>query len=302
MTLDDAIDDRAHALETDVTGVTDCRSRFEAPDAEVAIAERIVHRYISRASAPAQPPRRLHAEGAASGNHKVYLRTGEYEDGTLGEIFIDMHREGASLRSLLNCFAIAVSIGLQYGVPLEEYVEAFTFTRFEPSGMVNGHDHIKMSTSVIDYIFRELGLTYLGRTDLVHIKPEDVYAGSVSSGEPEMADDRDDDDDFTVGYVPGSNGRRTDTSSGRGFRFQSSGAHEPVSASKVEVPVEVIATTETRPAATAGGGAASMATSALVARRKGYEGDPCPECGNFTLVRNGACLKCDTCGATTGCS
>jgi ribonucleoside-diphosphate reductase alpha chain len=109
------------------------------------------------------------------GGHKVYLRTGEYEDGTLGEIFIDMHKEGAAFRSLMNCFAIAISLGLQYGVPLDEFVDAFVFTRFEPNGMVQGNDHIKMTTSIIDYIFRELAISYLGRNELaqVHRGPAD---------------------------------------------------------------------------------------------------------------------------------
>ena len=97
------------------------------------------------------------------GGHKVYLRTGEYENGSVGEIFIDMHKEGAAFRSLMNNFAIAISIALQYGVPLEEFVEAFTFTRFEPSGVVEGNDSIKMATSILDYLFRELAV-FLSRT------------------------------------------------------------------------------------------------------------------------------------------
>ncbi len=105
--------------------------------------------------------------------HKVYLRTGDYEDGGLGEIFVDMHKEGATFRSLLNCFAIAVSLGLQHGVPLEEFVDVFTFTRFEPQGMVD-HPNIKSATSVIDFIFRVLGMEYLNRTDFVHVRPEPV--------------------------------------------------------------------------------------------------------------------------------
>lgn len=109
---------------------------------------------------------------AAVGGHKVYLRTGEFADGALGEIFIDMHKEGAAYRSMMNCFAIAVSLGLQYGVPLREFVDKFTFTRFEPSGMVSGHPHVKMSTSIVDYIFRVLGHEYLGRTDFLQVKPE----------------------------------------------------------------------------------------------------------------------------------
>jgi len=105
------------------------------------------------------------------GGHKVYLRTGEYADGRIGEIFIDMHKEGAAFRSLMNNFAIAISVGLQYGVPLEEYVDAFTFTRFEPAGLVQGNDTIKNATSILDYIFRELAISYLGRNDLAHIDP-----------------------------------------------------------------------------------------------------------------------------------
>jgi ribonucleoside-diphosphate reductase alpha chain len=108
---------------------------------------------------------------AAVGGHKVFLRTGEYEDGTLGEIFIDMHKEGAAFRSLMNCFAMAVSVGLQYGVPLETFVEQFTFTRFEPHGVVSGHPNIKFSTSIVDYIFRVLGVEYLKRFDFAQVKP-----------------------------------------------------------------------------------------------------------------------------------
>ena len=134
-------------------------------------------------SADRLPQRRKgYTQKAIVGGHKVYLRTGEYEDGTLGEIFIDMHKEGAAFRSLMNNFAIAISIGLQYGVPLEEYVEAFTFTRFEPSGMVEGNDAIKMATSVLDYIFRELAISYLGRSDLAHAEPADVLPDSLGRG------------------------------------------------------------------------------------------------------------------------
>lgn len=118
------------------------------------------------------------------GGHKVYLRTGEYEDGTLGEIFIDMHKEGAAFRGMMNCFAVAISKGLQYGVPLEEFVDTFTFTRFAPQGMVAGHPNIKMATSILDYIFRVLGLEYLGRTDLVHVKPSEL--GDHDPGEKDL--------------------------------------------------------------------------------------------------------------------
>ena len=142
------------------------------------IAEKIVHRYIARRRR--LPDRRAgYTQKARIGNHKIYLRTGEYEDGTLGEIFIDMHKEGAAFRSMTNCFAIAVSLGLQHGVPLEEFVDAFLFTRFEPNGVVQGNPHIKMTTSIIDYIFRELAITYLGRHDLAHVAPEDLRGDAL---------------------------------------------------------------------------------------------------------------------------
>jgi ribonucleoside-diphosphate reductase alpha chain len=118
--------------------------------------------------------RRGFTQKAKVGGQTLFVRTGEYSDGRLGEIFVDVHKEGATLRSLMNCFSIAISIGLQYGVPLREYVDKFTYTNFEPSGMVMGHDNIKNATSIIDFIFRLLGFEYLNRTDLVHIKPTET--------------------------------------------------------------------------------------------------------------------------------
>ncbi|MBT7526586.1 MAG: vitamin B12-dependent ribonucleotide reductase, partial [Rhodospirillales bacterium] len=174
--LDDDVEDTEEAIAEIV----------ESPQAEKAkvIAERIVQRMISERST--LPPRRKgYTQKAIVGGHKVYLRTGEYENGTIGEIFIDMHKEGAAFRSLMNNFAIAVSIGLQYGVPLEEFVEAFTFTRFDPSGIVEGNDAIKMSTSILDYIFRELAVSYLGRSDLAHVEPADILPDAVGRGNKE---------------------------------------------------------------------------------------------------------------------
>ncbi|MBF0245506.1 MAG: vitamin B12-dependent ribonucleotide reductase, partial [Planctomycetes bacterium] len=155
-------------------------SEIEAGDGAVSvkIAERVIHRYIARRRI--LPARRSgYTQKAYVGGHKIYLRTGEYEDNSLGEIFLDMHKEGAAYRSLLNCFSIAISLGLQYGVPLEEFVDAFVFTRFEPNGLVSGNPYIKMSTSVIDYIFRELAVTYLGRNDLAQVSPDDLRGDSV---------------------------------------------------------------------------------------------------------------------------
>ena len=129
--------------------------------------------------------RKGYTQKAIVGGHKVYLRTGEYSNGALGEIFIDMHKEGAGFRAMMNNFAIAVSVGLQYGVPLEEFVDAFTFTKFEPAGMVQGNDSIKNATSILDYIFRELAVSYLDRTDLAHVKPEGASFDDIGLGSEE---------------------------------------------------------------------------------------------------------------------
>jgi ribonucleoside-diphosphate reductase alpha chain len=136
---------------------------------------------------PLPAKRRGFTQEAKVGGHKIYLRTGEYEDGALGEIFIDMHKEGAAFRGIMNCFAIAISKGLQYGVPLEEFVDTFTFTRFAPQGQVQGHPNIKISTSVVDYVFRVLGLEYLNRTDLVHVKPSELNDGDPGDREVRAA-------------------------------------------------------------------------------------------------------------------
>ncbi len=180
---DDEIDDDAETLAEQIA---------DAPQAKRAeiVAERIVERVIERNVVQRErlPHRRKgYTQKASVGGHKVYLRTGEYEDGRLGEIFVDMHKEGAAFRSLMNNFAIAVSIGLQYGVPLEEFVEAYTFTRFEPAGMVTGNDAIKMSTSILDYLFRELAISYLGRNDLSHADHDDLTPDSMGDGESESA-------------------------------------------------------------------------------------------------------------------
>src|SRR5207245_7644176 len=153
------------------------------------IVEKVVERVVVMRHRERMPDRRKgYTQKAVVGGHKVYLRTGEYDDGQLGEIFIDMHKEGAALRSLLNNFAIAVSLGLQYGVPLEEYVDAFTFTRFEPSGPVQGNDSIKYATSILDYVFRELAVSYLERFDLAHVYPTesgfDALGKGVEEGKP----------------------------------------------------------------------------------------------------------------------
>src|SRR5436305_1565548 len=165
--------------------------KAEAMKAAEKITERVIHRYIARRRR--LPDRRAgYTQKARIGNHKIYVRTGEYDDGALGEIFLDMHKEGAAFRSMTNCFAIAVSLGLQHGVPLEEYVDAFLFTRFEPNGIVQGNPHIKMTTSIIDYIFRELAITYLDRSDLAQVNPEDLRGDALHKDE----DDRDGPEDM----------------------------------------------------------------------------------------------------------
>jgi len=258
------------------------------------IVEKIIERErIIRSEDRERLPHRRkgYTQKASVGGHKVYLRTGEYEDGRLGEIFIDMHKEGAAFRSLMNNFAIAVSIGLQYGVPLEEFVEAFTFTRFEPQGIVTGNDAIKMSTSILDYTFRELAISYLDRHDLGHVSMADLEMDTTGGGEAQSA---------LVNKVTSRGFIRK-----QGLVVYSSGAGQAASAVATAAPE---AATSLKPApaeATATAavmGAASMTDQIQQARMQGYEGESCPECQNFTLVRNGTCLKCNTCGSTTGCS
>jgi ribonucleoside-diphosphate reductase alpha chain len=220
-----------------------------------------------------------YTQSATVGGTKMYLRTGEYEDGQLGEIFLDIHKEGAAFRAVLNCFAIAVSMGLQHGVPLEEYCDAFLFTRFEPNGLVQGSDTVKFSTSIIDFVFRELAISYLGRYELAQVEPEQLMKLTTR---PET-------------HAPGlglGNGLPSKPEGGMTPLFQ---AGEASPAAAVSVPAPAPA-----PQLVAVGH--RTVSAAQAAREKGYTGDPCPECGHLTLVRNGACMKCQTCGATTGCS
>ncbi|NDW05580.1 vitamin B12-dependent ribonucleotide reductase [Jiella pacifica] len=337
------------------------------------VAERIVERIVEKVIRDREklPNRRKgYTQKAIVGGHKVYLRTGEFDDGRLGEIFIDMHKEGAAFRAMMNNFAIAISLGLQFGVPLEEYVDAFTFTRFEPAGMVQGNEAIKNATSILDYVFRELAVSYLDRHDLAHVQPEDFGASSIGRG---VAGDKPAPLPISSGMVRGQTAK---------FRLVSSA--EPQGSAKVEAPAKPTpVTAAARPAAanapvkaaspaaqptaarsgatvTALGGSqatafkrnyeaapaaldiepldtpapvsdtspaqglfdqplayeatpkdnanvseAPKATSAerrSIAMMKGYTGESCSECGNFTMVRNGTCLKCDTCGSTSGCS
>ena len=251
------------------------------------VVEKIVERFVQTERDKLPHRRKGYTQKATVGGHKVYLRTGEYESGKLGEIFVDMHKEGAAFRSLMNNFAIAVSIGLQYGVPLEEYVEAFTFTRFEPQGMVTGNDTIKMSTSILDYIFRELAISYLDRNDLGHVGPEDLEASTTGSG--------------------GHKNLISEKVASRGFVRRElkvvSGGNNNVTMMPQTTSLKEDAMNEPNQEDTVViNNQAPNIAQEIEAKIKGYEGEACGECGNFTLVRNGTCMKCNTCGATSGCS
>ena len=332
------------------------------------ILERIVERERQREKLPNR--RKSYTQKATVGGHKVYLHTGEYEDGRLGEIFIDMHKEGAAFRSLMNNFAIAISLGLQYGVPLEEYVDAFTFTRFEPAGLVQGNDTIKNATSILDYIFRELAVSYLGRNDLAHVDLSEVANTGLGSAEQDLAEEHAAPPPaakyLSRGLLRGQEGRVLALrSSSSVLVAEAAEPTSPVAAlqqgvtsafaspkQRMEHAMEQLASVQQEVAASlAGNLAGSLAAApaaradaklsvaelaeqlnaqltaralsrtaraepgteaaskmsaaierAAEARVKGYEGESCRECGNFTLVRNGTCLKCDTCGGTSGCS
>jgi ribonucleoside-diphosphate reductase alpha chain len=265
---------------------------FQTP---LQVAERIVYRYIAKRRR--LPERRSgYTQKAIVGGHKVYLRTGEYEGGQLGEIFIDMHKEGAAFRSLMNNFAIAVSLGLQHGVPLEEFVEAFTFTRFEPNGPVVGHDHIKMATSILDYIFRELAVSYLGRYELAHVQP----SMEMDAMGPKVEEEYVGEETGEVRYVPAAIREKLHPTS-----THLHPGHEHPSDETPHVVVEERRHERRDPSpvsSSTGVATVPRAEQVNAARAKGYTGNACSECGQLTMVRNGSCEKCDSCGATSGCS
>ena len=311
------------------------------------IAERIVERVIERVErveVPVRlrekmPDRRTgYIQKAVVGGHKVYIHTGEYRDGRLGEIFIDMHKEGAAFRAMMNNFAIAISLGLQYGVPLEEYVEAFTFTRFEPAGFVSGNERIKNATSILDYVFRELAVSYLGRH-----RPRPRQPGGDRPRRARLRRDRGarppaaaggngavlgcdrrrvraprprcrprrSRAPISAGFVRGRTDRFTVLDGGRA---PATGDFRTAGATALKAEPDDPGRPRDRPARLPGRRRSPAGleapppprrpspNAAAEARMKGYEGEACPECQNFTLVRNGTCLKCDTCGSTTGCS
>ena len=293
-------------------------------DKAVTLAEKIIEKIVIKEVARGReklPERRKgYTQKAIVGGHKVYLRTGEYEDGNLGEIFIDMHKEGAGFRAMMNNFAIAVSVGLQYGVPLEEFVDAFTFTKFEPAGMVQGNDSIKNATSILDYIFRELAVSYLDRTDLAHVKPEGAAFDDLGRGQEEGVANVQEMTETaatkslevlkqisSTGYLRKRMPQELMVlQGGAGAEETMLTGTDPVGVLNTLVPETSGVTTtvtETLVSETAiSAGTINKIDARTKAKMQGYEGDPCGECGNYTLVRNGTCMKCNTCGSTTGCS
>lgn len=234
------------------------------------LQERIVERIYHRSERRMLPKRRKgYIREAYVGAHKVFLRTGEYEDGSLGEIFIDMYKEGASFKGLLNCFAVLASKALQYGMPLEELVDSFTFTRFEPAGMVQGHNVIKNATSILDYVFRSIGYDYLGRKDFIHVKAVDEISSEDDESEGE--------DGLSNGTVA------------RG----SSVSEVPAAAEQHRKAPKSLAEKE-QPGV--------VDTQVIQAKVQGYSGEQCENCGSMRVRQNGTCKVCEDCGMTTGCS
>jgi ribonucleoside-diphosphate reductase alpha chain len=248
------------------------------------IIERTVERVVEKSASRRKLPdrRKGYIQKATVGGHKVYLHTGEFDDGELGEIFIDMHKEGAAFRSLMNNFAIAISIGLQYDVPLEEFVDAFVFTRFEPAGEVEGNDSIQHATSILDYLFRELGVSYLGREDLAEIAPDKADVGGLGHGVEQEKLAQEDaarfiSRGFSRGQVPDNivmfaNALQKQAGANDG--------RDTVQPEIMQIEVE----------------AGSVRSSRDMAV---YAGDPCPECGHFTVVSGEQGQICDACGWQT---
>ncbi len=315
-----------------------------APQAQRSkiVAEKIIERIIERQPGRRRLPdrRKGYIQKSIVGGHKVYLHTGEFDDGELGEVFIDMHKEGAAFRSLMNNFAIAISLGLQYGVPLEEFVDAYVFTRFDPSGPVQGNDQVKHATSILDYIFRELAISYLGRNDLAHVDPSETAVDAIGHGVDEEKAQAEATKLISKGFSRSTvmdnlvvlRGGDFDRMRLQGATDQSSdvesddhaeasiNADSDLNPSDIEAHVSRLAdkvngaenSSNVAPVkqraqkvlkgSLADPGLTEYEKSLNEARAKGYEGDACHTCGQFTLVRNGTCLKCDSCGASTGCS
>jgi len=236
------------------------------------IADR-VHYKLVRHKLPKK--RDGHIREAVIGGHKVFLRTGEYADGSLGEIFIDMYKEGASFRGLLNSFAILLSKALQYGVPLEELVDTFVFTRFDPAGPVDGHEAIKNSTSILDFVFRSLGYDYLNRTDFVHVKAVDEMEANGNGGKKQE-----------VPKLATEQPQQEATLEDKKIELEISPEGE-----LVEVSASSVNDNTRRVVKTSG-----------EAKTFGYTGEQCTNCSSMRVKRNGSCTVCEDCGTTSGCS
>jgi ribonucleoside-diphosphate reductase alpha chain len=249
-----------------------------------------------------QPPRFLlparrmgFTQEARIGGHKVFLRTGEYEDGTLGELFIDLAKEGATLRGILSCFAIAVSKGLQYGVPLEEFVDTFVFQTFEPRGMVEGHPNIKMANSIVDYIFRALGVEYLHRDELAQVPP--IRPSELPEPPKGLAVEAGVQLDLTEAAMEGQIDAQVEAA-----RFVDSPTSWPNGSNGNGAVAHSSSNPESNARRVAGATATATATKTMMQTPIDVSNAPaCPNCGNITM-RSGSCHVCLTCGETTGCS
>jgi ribonucleoside-diphosphate reductase alpha chain len=283
--LSQPLSTRSEELEDEVVMLGDEETLDETKGPQ-QVQERIVERIVYQRPQRRRLPKKRHGfvREAYVGGHKVYLRTGEYEDGTLGEIFIDMYKEGASFKGLLNCFAVLASKALQYGIPLEELVDTFTFTRFEPSGPVEGHEAIKYATSVLDYVFRSLAYDYLGRTDFVHVKavdevpPQPTPAAPPAESTPPTA--------TTSPAAPPSAPPPQPTRIvqwGEAHPDDSESEPELVSANGTELN-------------------GAYARRVAEAKARGYTGESCPVCGSMRMRQSGSCAVCEDCGTTSGCS
>lgn len=256
------------------------------------VQERIVERVVNRAVRQRLPKKRKgFIREAYVGDTKVYLRTGEYDDGSLGEIFIDMYKEGASFKGLLNCFAVLASKALQYGVPVEELVDSFTFTRFEPAGFVQGHEAIKNATSILDYVFRSIGYDYLDRTDFVHVPVADekteVKEEKLNPEGPSQKQ-----------KIESQNGSDQEEDNEEDEVSHEETGHEP----EYET-VPILASQEpSKVNRNFGGNGKTQKVDATDAKAIGYTGEQCENCGSIRVRRNGSCTVCDDCGTTSGCS
>ena len=322
-------DDEAAAL--DPAGALDEAERIirALPSEDARALARRIQGLLRGERAPLPSRRDGFAQKARVGGHTIYLHTGEFEDGRLGELFISMSKDGAAFRSLMNCFAIAVSIGLQHGVPLEAYVDSFLFTKFEPNGIVSGNDRIQMATSIIDYVFRELAISYLDRSEVAHMGDVDLSTTSTAEvaapavgGEvaPATGVQRASgggaaqgaehvtpalpapDESLLITIAGASNGPGAPAVAGGAPAATPTGE---ATAPPPEAPSGPAAAASAAPATAASPVALQTAKPRLertTARHYGFEGDPCDECGQMMMVRNGTCLKCMSCGATSGCS